>query len=75
MLKLKLNENTKDRDVIIGDDILVRLLSVDTETGEVEIGINAPKEIIVDRRSIREKRIRRISEVMGLVPSVMREAV
>jgi carbon storage regulator len=38
--------------LIIGDEITVKVLSVDEETGQVRIGIDAPQAVDVHRREV-----------------------
>lgn len=41
-----------EQEVLIGDDIVVRVTRMNSET--VWLGITAPKEVRVDRREVRE---------------------
>ena len=45
-----------DEDILIGDDIVVRV--VDVRGGTVRIGIDAPSHVSIDRREIREQKLR-----------------
>lgn len=63
MLILLLEKKPRHDEIIIGDDISVKLLNILPDTGQVQIGIEAPKDIIVDRKVIREAREKRIAEV------------
>jgi carbon storage regulator len=42
-------------EIVIGDNIRIKVLAVDG--GKVRIGIVAPKDVIVDRQEIHEKRM------------------
>lgn len=50
ILVRKINES-----IIIGNDVVVTVLSVDSH-GRVKLGIDAPKDIPVDRSEIRIKK-------------------
>ena len=41
-------------EIIIGDDIRIMVVAVEGE--KVRIGVSAPKEVVVDRQEIHEKR-------------------
>lgn len=45
-----------DEDILIGDDIVVRV--VDVRGGTVRLGIDAPSHVSIDRREIRERKLR-----------------
>ena len=62
MLNLVLEKKNKHDTVLIGEDIEVKLLNV-FENGQVQIGIQAPRDVIVDRKVIREAREKRIASV------------
>ncbi len=50
-----------DEDILIGDDIVVRVVDVkgDKERGyKVKIGVDAPTSVSVDRRELRERKLR-----------------
>lgn len=64
MLILLLEATEKRNEVLIGENILLRVLDVYKDTGQVRIGIEAPKEMIIDRRPVREMRERRIKAVL-----------
>ena len=63
MLILLLEKRPRHDEVIIGDNIIVKLLNILPETGQVQLGIEAPKDVIVDRKVIREAREKRIQTV------------
>jgi len=42
--------------IVIGDDITVTVLGV--KSGQVRIGVNAPREMRVDREEVRERIVR-----------------
>jgi carbon storage regulator len=39
--------------IIIGDDIIIQINDVDTRTGKVKVGIDAPQGVRVDREEVR----------------------
>jgi carbon storage regulator len=41
--------------IVIGSDIRIKVLAVDG--GKVRIGINAPKDVIVDRQEVHDRRM------------------
>lgn len=43
-----------EEEIVIGDDVFIRVCGVDPRTGRVRLGITAPREIPVDRREVRE---------------------
>lgn len=47
----KLNES-----VCIGDDVVVMICGIDVVTRKVKLGIRAPRDVIVDREEIAERR-------------------
>lgn len=63
MLILLLEKRPRHDEVLIGDNISVKLLNILPETGQVQLGIEAPKDVIVDRKVIREAREKRIQAV------------
>lgn len=63
MLILLLEKKPRHDEIIIGDNISVKLLNILPETGQVQLGIEAPKDVIVDRKVIREAREKRIQAV------------
>jgi len=46
--------------IVIGDDIRIRVVGI--RGGKVRIGIIAPKEVIVDRQEIHDKRVNGLLE-------------
>lgn len=65
MLILLLEPTEKGSEVYIGDEITVRLLDIYKDTNQARIGIDAPKDMVIDRKSVRELRERRIKDVLG----------
>lgn len=65
MLILLLEPNEKKNEVLIGNDISVKLLDIYKDTNQVRIGIEAPKDVSIDRTQVREQREKRIKEVLG----------
>ena len=63
MLILLLEPKEKKNEVIIGNDIVVRLLDIYPDKNQVRIGIDAPKDIIIDRKQVREMREKRLKIV------------
>lgn len=64
MLILLLEPTEKGSEVYIGDEITVRLLDIYKDTNQARIGIDAPKHMVIDRKSVRELRERRIKDVL-----------
>lgn len=54
-----------DDEIIIGTDIVVRILDIDHEHKTVSLGITAPSGTIIDRRKVRNMRIERIKRLLG----------
>lgn len=54
-----------DDEIIIGTDIVVRVLNIDHEHKTVNLGITAPSGTIIDRRKVRNMRIERIKRLLG----------
>lgn len=48
----------QEQDILIGDDIVVKVVSVNQYTGKVRLGIEAPREVAIDRREVRESKDR-----------------
>jgi carbon storage regulator len=48
-------------EIVIGNDIRIKI--VDIRGGKVRIGIVAPKDVIVDRQEIHEKRLNTLHEL------------
>lgn len=65
MLILTINPLTDDNEVHIGTDVVVKVLNVDPTTRNVKIGVEAPREMVVDRSSVRTKRIDKINKVVA----------
>ena len=65
MLILLLEPNEKKNEVLIGNDISVKLLDIYKDTNQVRIGIEAPKDVSIDRTQVREQREKRIKEVLS----------
>ena len=63
MLILLLEPTEKGSEVYIGDEITVRLLDIYKDTNQARIGIEAPKNMVIDRKSVRELRERRIKDL------------
>lgn len=64
MLILLLEPTEKGSEVYIGDEITVRLLDIYKDTNQARIGIDAPKDMVIDRKSVRELRERRIKSAL-----------
>lgn len=65
MLILLLEPGDKNSEVFIGEDITIRLLDVYKETNQIRLGIDAPKDTVIDRRCVRELRNKRIKAVLN----------
>ncbi len=63
MLILLLEPKEKKNEVIIGNDIILRLLDIYPDKNQIRIGIEAPKDVIIDRRAVRDMREKRIKTV------------
>lgn len=55
MLVLTREEN---EDILIGDNIVIKVVHVNKFNGQVRLGIEAPRDVPVDRREIRESKER-----------------
>jgi carbon storage regulator len=55
-------------EIVIGDDIRITVLA--SRGDKVRIGISAPKEVVVDRQEIHEKRMKSVSEEAALTPTL-----
>lgn len=64
MLILLLEPGDEKGEVLIGEDITLRILDLYKDTNQVRIGIDAPKDMIVDRKVVREMRRKRINSVL-----------
>ena len=64
MLILLLEPKDKKNEIVIGDNIIVRLLDIYPDKNQIRIGIEAPREILIDRRQVRDIRERRIKNVL-----------
>ena len=65
MLILLLEPNEKKNEILIGEDIRVKLLDIYKDTNQVRIGIEAPSDVLIDRTQVREQRKKRIEEVLS----------
>ena len=65
MLILLVEPTEKKNEIMIGDDIVVRILEVYPETSQVRIGVEAPKDVRIDRSQVHEQRMKRIKKVLG----------
>lgn len=65
MLILLLEPTPQKGEVVIGDNITIRLLDIYKDTNQIRLGIEAPKDMVIDRKSVRELRERRIKDVLG----------
>ena len=63
MLILLLEPGEKNSEVFIGEDITLRVLDIYKDTNQVRLGIDAPKEMLIDRKSGRKLREQRIKSV------------
>jgi carbon storage regulator len=48
----------EDEDILIGDNIVVKVVGVNRTNGQVRLGIEAPRNIAIDRREVRESKER-----------------
>lgn len=64
MLILLLEPSEKKNEILIGDDISVKLLDIYKDTNQIRIGITAPPNILIDRVKVREKREKRIKDAL-----------
>lgn len=64
MLILLLEPNEKKNEILIGNDIRIKLLDIYKDTNQVRIGVEAPNNILIDRVQVREQRERRIKQVL-----------
>lgn len=65
MLILLLEPNEKKNEILIGNDIRVKLLDIYKDTNQIRIGIEAPSNVLIDRTQVREQREKRIKEVLS----------
>lgn len=65
MLILLLEPNEKKNEILIGEDIRVKLLDIYKDTNQVRIGVEAPSNVLIDRMQVREQRKKRIEEVLS----------
>lgn len=56
----------KNQDIIIADNIVVKIIEIVDNT-IVRLGIDAPKDVVVDRREVHEKRKAGLSPVAAIV--------
>lgn len=54
----------KGESVVIGNDVVVRI--IDVYKGTVRLGIEAPKEVVVDRLEVREMKLGRLYRMNDL---------
>ena len=64
MLILLLEPGEKNSEVFIGENITLRVLDIYKDTNQVRLGIEAPKEMLIDRKSVRKLREQRIKSVL-----------
>lgn len=64
MLILLLEPSEKKNEILIGDNISVKLLDIYKDTNQIRIGITAPPNILIDRVKVREKREKRIKDAL-----------
>ncbi len=64
MLILLLEPTPQKGEVVIGDNITIRLLDIYKDTNQIRLGIEAPKDMVIDRKAVRELRERRIKDVL-----------
>mgnify|MGYP003659042125 CR=1 FL=1 len=43
-------------EIVIGDDIVIKVVNVDEKRGIIRLGITAPRDVAVDRKEIRESK-------------------
>jgi len=48
----------EDEDILIGDNIVIKVVGVNRTNGQVRLGIEAPRNIAIDRREVRESKER-----------------
>ena len=65
MLILLLEPNEKKNEILIGEDIRIKLLDIYKDTNQVRIGVDAPANVSIDRTQVREQRKKRIEEVLS----------
>lgn len=65
MLILLLEPNEKKNEILIGEDIRVKLLDIYKDTNQIRIGVEAPSNVLIDRTQVREQRKKRIEEVLS----------
>lgn len=65
MLILLLEPNEKKNEILIGENIRVKLLDIYKDTNQVRIGVEAPSNVLIDRTQVREQRKKRIEEVLS----------
>lgn len=46
----------KGQSFLIGDDVEVEIKEIDCDRGQVQININAPRHIEVDRKEVRDRK-------------------
>jgi carbon storage regulator len=55
------------QEIVIGDNIRITVVAVEGE--KVRIGVSAPKEVVVDRREVHERRKYTFSEEPAFPPN------
>lgn len=61
-----------DESLIVGDDIIITILSI--EGDRVKVGINAPKHVTILRAEVRDRQLRAAESTPTLLPSEPRRA-
>lgn len=61
-----------DESLIVGDDIVITILSI--EGDRVKVGINAPKHVTILRSEVRDRQLRAAESAPTLLPSEPRRA-
>lgn len=62
MLILLLKKKNRHDTILIGEHIKIQLIDV-LDDGQVRLGVEAPRDVIIDRQVIREAREKRIASV------------
>jgi len=53
---LVLSRKVSER-IVIGDDVVITVVAINGRQGKVRLGIEAPKEIKIDRQEVREQKL------------------